>query len=356
MLLRNLIHQAAVATEAEAVHELLQIIPWKRPPRRTSRSTYRSPSEASSGDRILHSLIFLADCQGLQPVQTSFRLLSHQGIAASPFDQKACRKRISKCVAGSSVALRLVARFATTSWVQCLPHAPRLRPHFFFVDFDAPSQPYLWPGQLPCTQLYAVPCAVCQCRHFALCTALRSLRRIAAVASMPSRREKRQDRQSRRPGSLNRRFTDDTSQADAELEDPAILTPAAHAVPSDEPYKLTQKEVALLNYINWKGRTGKPPPLTVFAEPSLQKVLRSLRQKQRQPLPTQEEDVQVVKDVIHVSDHPPAMDTSATATKTKQGPKTKRGLLSRALRAPGPREPSSQRLSPQMPPWKRCPA
>ena len=83
--------------------------------------------------------------------------------------------------------------------------------------------------------------------------------------------------------------------------------------------------MALLNYVSWNGRTGKPPPLTVYAEPSLQLVLRGLRQKQRQPLPAPEDEVQVVADLIHVPDDAHNNDTRDSSAKLKPKPKTKHG-------------------------------
>ncbi|CAE7903235.1 unnamed protein product [Symbiodinium microadriaticum] len=138
---------------------------------------------------------------------------------------------------------------------------------------------------------------------------------------------RRQERQSRRPGSLNRRFTDAPS---ADAAAPASIASSASAAdanstPSVESCRLTLKEVALLNYVSWNGRTGKPPPLTVYAEPSLQLVLRGLRQKQRQPLPAPEDEVQVVADLIHVPDDAHNNDTRDSSAKLKPKPKTKHG-------------------------------
>ena len=179
--------------------------------------------------------------------------------------------------------------------------------------------PYTWPRVVLRT--------LWQRRCSAPYTAEHPLPSPAVVQRMASRKEKRQDRQSRRPGSLNRRFTDDLSIEAAATTDAAHSPPAAaeHPAPSAEPYRLTQKEVALLNYISWKGRTGKPPPLTVFAEPSLQHVLRGLRQKQRRPLAAQDDDVQVVADLIHVPDPAQTKDAQAASTKLQPRPKKKHG-------------------------------
>ena len=98
------------------------------------------------------------------------------------------------------------------------------------------------------------------------------------------------------------------------------------------------KEVALLNYVQWRGRTGKPPPLTVYAEPGLQQVLRGLRQKQRQPLPPPEDEVQVVADLIHVPDDARNDSPQDSSVKLKPKPKTKHGSADAA--PPEPSQPS----------------
>ena len=107
-------------------------------------------------------------------------------------------------------------------------------------------------------------------------------------------------------------------------------TPAAGAgfASQAEPCRLTLKEVALLHYVSWTGRTGQPPPLTVYAEPSLQHVLRGLRQKQRQPLATPEDEVQVVADLINVP------DADQTSNDTKVSSARLRPLTSALLTSP----------------------
>ena len=337
---RHLIRQATVV--AAAAGRELRTIPWKRPQHRTSRLTCRLPSGAFQGDRIHSSLSSPTDCSAPDLLSPG---LFHQGAARSLDVQEECWLRFSKRVTGLPMSAWQIACITFTNWVYRSPCA--LRPcTSFAVAPHAPSLPYLRSCSLSCNWPHAVSCTLWQscCRCSAPYTAQHPVPPPTAVARMASRKEKRQDRQSRRPGSLNRRFTNDPSKDTAATVDATQSTPdaAVHPAPSAEPYRLTQKEVALLNYINWKGRTGKPPPLTVFAEPSLQQVLRGLRQKQRRPLPAKEDDVQVVADLIHVPDAVQTQDTQDTPAKLQPRPKTKHGSTTEV-----PPEPSRSSRSKQ---------
>ena len=297
----------------------------KRLLHRTSKSTCRSPSGAFRGDRIHSSIPSPTD--GLAPNLPSSALL-YQG-AARTHDVPAERwLRFSKCVADFPTSLRQIECNASSTWVRCLPCDPRPRTSLA-AAFHAPPLPYLRSCTLSCNRSPALQCSLWPRRYPAQNTAHNLVPPPLAGVGMASRKERRQDRQSHRPGSLNRRFTDAPS-VDAAVTAPAAnSTPAADAcsAPSVEPCRLTLKEVALLNYVSWKGRTGKPPPLTVYAEPSLQHVLRGLRQKQRQPLTTPEDEVQVVADLIHVPDVAQTYDTQDSSAKLRPKPKTKHGSI-----------------------------
>ncbi|CAE7326187.1 unnamed protein product [Symbiodinium microadriaticum] len=96
-------------------------------------------------------------------------------------------------------------------------------------------------------------------------------------------------------------------------------TPAADAGSASqaEPCRLTMQEVALLHFVSWTGRTGQPPPLTVYAEPGLQQVLRDLRRRPRQPL---------VPDTDQTSN-----DTKISSARLRPKPKKQPGPLAATL-------------------------
>ena len=333
---RHLMCQAADAVAAAVGHELLRITPWKRLLRRTSKSTCRSPSGAFRGNRIHSSLS--SPTGDHAPLLPSFALL-YPG-AARTHDVPAERwLRFSTCVTGLPMSMQQIECNATSTWVHSLLCDPRPHPDLA-AAFHAPSMPHLQSCTLSCSQSSVLQCSLRSRCHPAQNTARNLSPPPVAGVGMTSRQARRQERQSRRPGSLNRRFTDAPS---ADAAAPASIASSASAAdanstPSVESCRLTLKEVALLNYVSWKGRTGKPPPLTVYAEPSLQHVLRGLRQKQRQPLPTPEDEVQVVADLIHVPDDAHNNDTRDSSAKLKPKPKTKHG--SAAVAPPEPSRPS----------------
>ena len=286
---RHLLCRAADAVAAAAGRELLRITPWKRLLRRASKSTCRSPSGAFRGGRIHSSLPSPTDC--LAPNLLSSALL-YQGAARSQDVPEERWPRFPKCIADFPTSMRQIKSNVHSIWVRCLPCDPRPSASLA-AAFHVPSLPYLRSCTLSYNRSPASQCNSWPRRYSAQNTAHNLVPPPVAGIGMASRKERRQDRQSRRPGSLNRRFTNAPSE-DAAVTAPTVNpTPAADvcSAPPDEPCRLTLKEVALLNYVSWKGRAGKPPPLTVYAEPSLQHVLRGLRQKQRQPLTTPEDEV-----------------------------------------------------------------
>ena len=329
---------------AEALCELSRTTPWNRPLRRTSKSTCRSPSEAFLDDRIPNGLS--TSTEGHAPVP-SFTALPHQGAARTLGGQVEHWRRLSKCIASFSLSLPQHEHRVPSNWALSLPVI--LRSHACpAAALHAMSLPYRWLSTPSCNEPLGLQCSSWSCRTSAQNPARCLVPPSAASTGMATRKERRQERQRSRPGSLNRRFTA-PSEAEAEAGAEAAASsstapaaastaPAADPSPSStssaplaEPCRLTVKEVALLNYVQWQGRTGKPPPLTVYAEPSLQQVLRGLRQKKRQPLPPPEDEVEVVADLIHVPDDDRAPPHRDSAVKLKPKPKTKHGSTDAAL-------------------------
>ena len=328
---------------AEALCELSRTTPWNRPLRRTSKSTCRSPSEASLDERIPNGLS--TSTEGHAPALL-FTVLLYQGAARTQGVQVEHWRRFSKCIASSSLSQPQHEHRMLSNWALSLSVILRSRA-CPTAALHAMSLPYRWLSTPSCNGPLGLQCSSWSCRTSAQNPARCLVPPSAASTGMATRKERRQERQRSRPGSLNRRFTA-PSEADAvaEAETAASSTtapaadstaPAADPSPSStssaplaEPCRLTVKEVALLNYVQWQGRTGKPPPLTVYAEPSLQQVLRGLRQKKRQPLPPPEDEVEVVADLIHVPDEDRAPPHRDYAVKLKPKPKTKHGATDAA--------------------------
>ena len=283
---------------AAALCDLSRTTPWNRPLRRTSKSTCRSPSEA-----------FLDECipkgrstsiEGYAPALL-FTGPLYQGAARTLSGQVKHWRRLSKCTASSSLPQPQHEHRMSSNGTLSLSVILRSRA-CLTAALHATPPPHRWLCTPSCNGLLGP-----QCSSWSCCTSAQNLARCLASpsavgAEMATRKERRQERQRSRPGSLNRRFTAPSeAEAEAGADTAASSTatptadstaPAADPSPSltssatlAEPCRLTVKEVALLNYVQWQGRTGKPPPLTVYAEPSLQQVLRGLRQKKRQPLP-----------------------------------------------------------------------
>ena len=341
---RHLMVQTADTAAAAVQDAPSRITPWNHPLRRTRKSTCRSPSGAFRGDHIHDSTSSFTD--GPAPNLPSFDLL-HQG-AARTLDRPAEHwLRLLKCVAAPPLLLQQSECTVSSIWVRYLPDNPRSRDSQAAPSHASPL-PYSRLCTLSCNGSLDLQCSLWLCHSPAQNIAHYLVLPPAARAEMASRKERRQERQRSRPGLLNRRFTDAPSvEATATTTEAAVSsasTAATHSAssapsaPSDEPCRLTVKEVALLNYVQWQGRTGKPPPLTVYAEPSLQQVLRGLRQKQRQPLPPPEDEVQVVADLIHVPDDAHNDNPRDSSVKLKPKPKTKHG--SADVAPPEPYQPS----------------
>ena len=340
---RHRMVQAADTAAAAVQYKPSRTTPWNRP-RRTSKSTCRSPSGAFRGDRIPDRPPTSTD--GLVPI-LPFTTLPHQG-AARTLDRPAEHwLRLSKCIADSSLSLRRCESIVSSIWVRFPPDIPRSHACRAAASHASPL-PYRWRCTFSCNGILDLQYSSWSCHSPAQNLAHFLGPPPAASTKMASRKERRQERQRSRPGSLNRRFTDAPSAAvsatatapaggstSSAAEHSASLAPSA---PLDEPCRLTVKEVALLNYVQWQGRAGKPPPLTVYAEPSLQQVLRGLRQKQRQPLPPPEDEVEVVADLIHVPDDDRNDTPRDSPAKLKPKPKTKHGSASAA--PPEPSQPS----------------
>ena len=272
--------QAADKAAAAVQYDPSQTTPWNRLLRRTSKSIYRSPSGAFRGDSIHDRTASPTD--GLAPNLPTFAL-PRQGTASTPDRSAEHWLRISKCIADPPLLLQQSECTASSSWVRYLPNNPRFRASRAAASHASPL-PYRWPCTPSCNGLFDLQCSLWSCRSPAQNIDHYLVPPPAARTKMASRKERRQERQRSRPGSLNRRFTDAQSEAATATATETTADPsstaAAHSIssapsaPLDEPCRLTVKEVALLNYVQWQGRTGKPPPLTVYAEPSLQQVLR----------------------------------------------------------------------------------
>ena len=151
---RYLLCRTADAIEVEAGHELLRITPWKRPQRRTSKSTYRSPSGASRGGRIHNSLSLPTD--GPAPRHMFFTPL-HPGASRSQAVPEECWPRFLKCFAAYLASTQQLKSSVHSTWVRCLPCD--LRPQTSLAAaLHAPSLPY----PLSCTLLYhRLPASLC---------------------------------------------------------------------------------------------------------------------------------------------------------------------------------------------------
>ena len=183
---RDLLSRAVDAIEVEVGHGLLQTTPWRRPQRRTRKSTCRSPFGASRGSRIHNGPFWPAD--GSAPRFMFFTPL-HLGTSRSQAVPEECWPRILKCFAACLESAQQLMSCVHHTWVRCLTCDLRPQPCLAAAP-HAPSLPY----PLSCTPLYRrLPASLCN--TWSRCYPAQSTapNLVDAGIGMASRRERRQE-------------------------------------------------------------------------------------------------------------------------------------------------------------------